>query len=956
MTKPRLIAASTIAVLVVTLCILALSGLLSQASAAIQLRLGRDVFWNTDLIPDSDNAVNIGSALKRIIGINGKPIEKYEDKPAITVCASSSCDYVTDGTADDVQLQSAINYAGASGRTLYFKGGTYDITNYLELTSNVHIQTDGYSTVLRRNASSNINYVMRGKNISGFTIDPITIDGNRTSYNTANVDFYLGYSSTTTIPDASSTVSNFTLLGIRFLNSGLMPIMIQNANNFKIDYIEMHSNQILTKWDGFHVSFSHNFFIDKVLAYTGDDGVVVNDCQDATINNVTRINGATGDALVIGPLGLTKNINVHNIDNHDQSGYGGALGFRSGGGTNQATNYFYNLNFDNVSAYNTSYVVSMTGSDNLQNSTSSYQGINIGNISGNHLSRAALLLDGQYNVNGLNINNISAQDSPLAAGVQIYGGINVNINNFNFNNLYRGVHIGLDNDFVPKYSNLKFSNGFINNSLDQGFLVDTGTASNTMSISNTKIENSTNSGIVFLNNSTSTLDVIDSYVNNNIGWGLIVPSATNNVSLINSSFSGNSSSNYNYSPKISFNTDNNVYGKDLNFGDTNNTARSLIFNRNGNKVGGIGTLNSQFTLWGGSSYSTTNNISILSGPYVGIANTSPTHTLDLNGDVNFNGGDMSFGDSTDTARSIKFIRNGSTIGGLGTQNGLFTLWGGSSYSNLNNITFKSGPLIGIGTTTPSSMLTIGATSSQQLLINSLGVITKGTWNGTSLTNDYIASSSFWKGYSDFSASAPISFNNSTGLFAIPKSSSTQDGYLSAADWSNFNNRVSSQWITSGSNIYYSSGKIGIETTTPSYGVDIVDNTGLAIGDDALRRKTFVASITSPYDLLKITSYGKSGSWRGGINLDVSYNGGSSLTGLTVRANTDGTSASVGVGTSTPVVPLQVTAVSSNATTTVEIGKSGQSKGSCLKMYNTAGTVVYCSVTGTTFSCSATSCQ
>ena len=67
--------------------------------------------------------------------------------------------------------------------------------------------------------------------------------------------------------------------------------------------------------------------------------------------------------------------------------------------------------------------------------------------------------------------------------------------------------------------------------------------------------------------------------------------------------------------------------------------------------------------------------------------------------------------------------------------------------------------------------------------------------------------------------------------------------------------------------------------------------------------------------------------------------------------------SVGVGTSTPVANFQATNGSSNATTTIEFGKSAQNKGSCLKLYRTDGSAIYAYVAAgaTTFTLTTTAC-
>jgi len=66
--------------------------------------------------------------------------------------------------------------------------------------------------------------------------------------------------------------------------------------------------------------------------------------------------------------------------------------------------------------------------------------------------------------------------------------------------------------------------------------------------------------------------------------------------------------------------------------------------------------------------------------------------------------------------------------------------------------------------------------------------------------------------------------------AVQANTSTS-GYLSATDWNTFNNKISSQWMTSGSNIYFSIGNIGISTSSPSAGLD-VQSSSFVLGGNA----------------------------------------------------------------------------------------------------------------------------
>jgi hypothetical protein len=75
-----------------------------------------------------------------------------------------------------------------------------------------------------------------------------------------------------------------------------------------------------------------------------------------------------------------------------------------------------------------------------------------------------------------------------------------------------------------------------------------------------------------------------------------------------------------------------------------------------------------------------------------------------------------------------------------------------------------------------------------------------------------------------SASGPLSIASNS--ISISKASSTADGYLSSTDWNTFNNKVSSQWTTSGSNVYYTTGNVGVGTTTPDSKLSVAGDINL----------------------------------------------------------------------------------------------------------------------------------
>lgn len=79
--------------------------------------------------------------------------------------------------------------------------------------------------------------------------------------------------------------------------------------------------------------------------------------------------------------------------------------------------------------------------------------------------------------------------------------------------------------------------------------------------------------------------------------------------------------------------------------------------------------------------------------------------------------------------------------------------------------------------------------------------------------------------SSVSGTLPISVatGTTTPVISISQSNTSTNGYLSSTDWNTFNNKVSSQWVTTGSDIYYNTGNVMVGTNAaPSSKLQVVE--------------------------------------------------------------------------------------------------------------------------------------
>lgn len=103
--------------------------------------------------------------------------------PYVVVCeAGGECDYETDGTADDVQIQNAINSLGTDGGEVYIMSGAYTLASDVDIcaTANGLVSLQGagmWSTVLTYSGSNNAFYCSYDGSQATIKISDMRIEG-----------------------------------------------------------------------------------------------------------------------------------------------------------------------------------------------------------------------------------------------------------------------------------------------------------------------------------------------------------------------------------------------------------------------------------------------------------------------------------------------------------------------------------------------------------------------------------------------------------------------------------------------------------------------------------------------------------------------------------------------------------------------------------------------------------
>ena len=213
----------------------------------------------------------------------------------------NDCDYLCDGTADDVQINAAIQALPSGGGEVIILDGTYNLAASIKINKErVTLSGNGKSTVLKRAFASNAGSTQAGLifvNSSYNIIRFLSLDGVRSSYANKNCDgIYLHSSSGNTI--IGNTCSNNYGAGILLSSSSDNNAVIRNtcSNSYSSSIIlDSSSKNTVTG----NTCTSNTFYGIYLHSASVNNIITENICSNNTHNGIevaaTNNNAVTGN-------------------------------------------------------------------------------------------------------------------------------------------------------------------------------------------------------------------------------------------------------------------------------------------------------------------------------------------------------------------------------------------------------------------------------------------------------------------------------------------------------------------------------------------------------------------------------------------------------------------------------------------------------------------------------------
>ena len=239
-------------------------------------------------------------------GISGKRTCRFVIGTSTAGWTASDCDYLCDGTADDVEINAAIQALPATGGQILILDGTYKITAPITFNKNgATLCGNGAATILQRNWDSarygNGGVITINAVNDGVTVRNIQIDGNAANYTaTGNHGIYITSGSNNIINNIcnnnskgiylSGANSNNTITGNTCNNNTSSGISLSSSDNNTVTGNTCNNNS----GNGVIVT-SNNTTITGNTCNNNATGIYLSGGNNNTVTGNTCIRG-TGQA------------------------------------------------------------------------------------------------------------------------------------------------------------------------------------------------------------------------------------------------------------------------------------------------------------------------------------------------------------------------------------------------------------------------------------------------------------------------------------------------------------------------------------------------------------------------------------------------------------------------------------------------------------------------------------
>ena len=222
---------------------------------------------------------------------------------------ANDCDYLCDGTADNVEINAAIQALPDTGGEVIILDGTYNLTGTINVNKqHMKLSGNGTSTVLKKMSTyGDILYLTSSNDensLDGVTVENLAIDGNRSTY--------------------SDGQSNYGIYGLDIINCVIKGVT-SNHNNDAGIYLSSFSNTIVTgnmcsnNRDGICLLYSSEAYstvVDNVCTENDTFGINVQSSDAISITGNTCSNNSSGINLSSGNNNTITGNTCNNNNNY----------------------------------------------------------------------------------------------------------------------------------------------------------------------------------------------------------------------------------------------------------------------------------------------------------------------------------------------------------------------------------------------------------------------------------------------------------------------------------------------------------------------------------------------------------------------------------------------------------------------------------------------------------------